>query len=103
MALFKLLSEEEIEKRKQELEARKAEKSLEQQLTDIEDTYREGLTSLKDVIAPASLKFESSYFELNGKIGRSFFVISYPRYLSSNWLAFIINSEGALDISMFIY
>jgi len=103
MALFKMLSEEEIEKRKQALEARKAERSMDQQITDIEETYREGLTSLKDVMAPASLKFESSFFELNGRIGRSFFVISYPRYLSSNWLSFIINSEGALDISMFIY
>ncbi len=103
MALFNLLSEEEIKKKKAELDARKKEKNLEDQITDIEKQYREGLTSLRDLIAPASLSFESSYFELNGKFARSFFVIAYPRYLSSNWLSFIINSEGALDVSMFIY
>jgi type IV secretory pathway VirB4 component len=103
MALFNLLSEEELAKKKKEIEARKQEKSVEQELHEVEENYREGLTSLKDLIAPASLSFESSYFELNGKLARSFFVIAYPRYLSSNWLSFIINSEGALDISMFIY
>ncbi|HYV33705.1 MAG TPA: ATP-binding protein, partial [Candidatus Limnocylindria bacterium] len=69
----------------------------------LEKTYKEGLTTLKDLIAPASLKFESSYFELNGRVGRSFFVLAYPRFLSSNWLSFIIQAEGALDLSMFIY
>jgi hypothetical protein len=103
MALFNLLSEEELAKKKKEIEARKQEKSVEQELHEVEENYREGLTSLKDLIAPATLSFESSYFELNGKLARSFFVIAYPRYLSSNWLSFIINSEGALDISMFIY
>jgi len=29
--------------------------------------------------------------------------LAYPRFLSSNWLSFIIQSEGALDLSMFIY
>jgi conjugal transfer ATP-binding protein TraC len=40
---------------------------------------------------------------LNGKYGRSFFVLAYPRFLSTNWLSFVINSEGELDVSMFIY
>ncbi len=73
------------------------------QLGDVEKTYREGLTTLRDLLAPASLKFSNSYFELNGKFGRSFFVLAYPRFLSSNWLSFIIQAEGALDVSIFIY
>ena len=72
-------------------------------MSALENTYREGLTTLRDLIAPSSLKFESSHFELNGKFGRSFFVLAYPRFLSTNWLSFIIQAEGALDLSMFIY
>jgi conjugal transfer ATP-binding protein TraC len=55
------------------------------------------------LIAPASLKFSNSYFEINGKFARSFFTLAYPRFLSTNWLSFIINSESTLDVSMFIY
>jgi type IV secretory pathway VirB4 component len=93
-----------------ELEAKKAHlKQIEEQekatleLKKLEQSYSEGLTTLKDIIAPSSLEFNSSYFILNGKYARSFFVLAYPRFLSTNWLSFIINSEGALDVSMFIY
>ncbi len=94
---------EEIARRKQQLETLEKEKSIARRVGDFDKTYKEGLTTLRDLIAPASLKFESSYFELNGKYCRSFFVLAYPRFLSSNWLSFIIQAEGALDVSMFIY
>lgn len=103
MSIFSLKTEEEIKQKRQEISEAEGEKKLSANLDDLENTYREGLTTLRDLIAPASLKFESSYFELNGKFGRSFFVLTYPRFLSSNWLSFIIQSEGTLDMSMFIY
>ena len=92
-----------LEKKKQELEHLKGQVSADKKLAEVEKEYREGITTLKDLLAPSSLKFTNSYFELNGKFGRSFFVLAYPRFLSSNWLSFIINSESALDVSMFIY
>lgn len=103
MSLFKIKTKEELEQKKTLLEEMQKEHDLSSKLDDVEKTYREGLTTLKDLLAPASLRFESSYFELNGKFCRSFFVLAYPRFLSSNWLSFIIQAEGALDLSMFIY
>jgi conjugal transfer ATP-binding protein TraC len=103
MSIFSKITPEELEQKKQNLKQAKTERGLSSSLGDLEKTYREGLTTLKDLIAPAALKFDSSYFELNGKFGRSFFVLAYPRFLSSNWLSFIIQAEGALDLSMFIY
>ena len=97
------MSEDELKDKRERLTELETEKSLSSSLGDLEKTYKEGLTTLKDLIAPASLKFESSHFELNGKFGRSFFVLAYPRFLSSNWLSFVIQAEGALDLSMFIY
>ncbi|MCL5667198.1 MAG: ATP-binding protein [Patescibacteria group bacterium] len=103
MSLFGFKSEEELEAKKAEVKELESEKNLNQKLGDLEKTYREGMTTLKDLLAPAALKFQSSYFELNGKVARSFFVLAYPRFLSTNWLSFIIHAEGAIDVSMFIY
>jgi type IV secretory pathway VirB4 component len=103
MSIFSKITPEELEQKKQNLKEAQTERSLSSSLGDLDRTYREGLTTLKDLIAPAALKFDSSHFELNGKFGRSFFVLAYPRFLSSNWLSFIIQAEGALDLSMFIY
>ncbi len=103
MSLFGPKSEEEILEKKKHIEELEAEQNINKRLGDLEQTYKEGLTTLKDLLAPAALKFQSSYFELNGKYARSFFVLTYPRFLSSNWLSFIIQAEGALDLSMFIY
>ncbi len=102
MALFSF-KKSDIDKKKEELEHLKGQISAEGKLAEVEKEYREGVTTLKDLLAPSSLKFSNSYFELNGKFGRSFFVLAYPRFLSTNWLSFIINSESALDVSMFIY
>ncbi len=102
MGLFSL-NKSDIDKKKEELEHLKGQISADAKLVEVEKQYREGVTTLKDLLAPSSLKFSNSYFELNGKFGRSFFVLAYPRFLSTNWLSFIINSESALDVSMFIY
>lgn len=103
MSLFNTTTQEELENKKKRVAELEEEHDVSKKLSDVEKTYREGLTTLRDLIAPSALKFESSYFELNGKFCRSFFVLAYPRFLSSNWLSFVINAEGALDLSMFIY
>ncbi len=103
MAIFGTIDEQELKEKREALNEAEKERDLSSSLGDLEKTYKEGLTTLKDLIAPASLKFNSSNFELNGKFGRSFFVLAYPRFLSTNWLSFIIQAEGALDLSMFIY
>src|SRR6266481_3058652 len=96
-------SRDELEKRKLELEQKLDEKQTYRHIVEVEQEYRKGLTSLKDVLAPAALTFTNSYFEINGKFGRSFFVLAYPRFLSTDWLSPLINLETPLDMSMFIY
>ena len=103
MSLFGKTTEAEIQEKKAKLAELENDKDLSRKLSDLEKTYKEGLTTLKDLIAPASLQFNNNYFELNGKFARSFFVLTYPRFLSSNWLSFVINSDVAMDVSMFIY
>lgn len=103
MSLFSTRTPEQISAEKEKLRTAKSASQVNKQVAELEKIYQEGVTSLKDLLSPTALKYESSYFLLNGKYGRSFFVLAYPRFLSTNWLSFIINSEGELDVSMFVY
>ncbi|PIS38682.1 MAG: conjugal transfer protein TraC [Candidatus Nealsonbacteria bacterium CG08_land_8_20_14_0_20_43_11] len=60
-------------------------------------------TNLKDVIAPSSIEIAQNYIKLGEKLIKTFFVFSFPKYLSSAWLSPIINSDAVLDISLFIH
>ena len=61
------------------------------------------ITTAKDIIAPASVRVAPEYLDMQGRLTRSFFVFSYPRYLSAAWLGPVINLDVPLDISMFIH
>ena len=67
------------------------------------EIYEAGVLELQDVIAPAALKFESKQTFLGEKIARTFFAMSYPRFLSDNWLSPVINLDKVFDISIFIH
>jgi len=74
-----------------------------QELIEIEKVYRAGVTSVKDLIAPSSIRIEPTLVELNGSYLTTLFVINYPRYISVGWFSAIINASWPLDISMFFY
>jgi conjugal transfer ATP-binding protein TraC len=63
----------------------------------------EGMTSVKDVIAPAAMQIEYNFLKLGNYFVRSFFVYSYPRYLYVDWLSPVINIDFSLNTSIFIY
>ena len=68
-----------------------------------EEIYSAGVLDLQDVIAPHALKISSRELDLGERIARTFFVISYPRFLTTGWFAPIINMDKVLDISIFIH
>jgi conjugal transfer ATP-binding protein TraC len=68
-----------------------------------QDVYNAGSLELKDVLAPSALQFTPRELNLGEKVARTFFVISYPRFLSDNWFSPIINLERVFDISIFIH
>src|SRR3972149_9361766 len=68
-----------------------------------EEIYESANLELQDVIAPSALRIESKSINLDEKIARTFFIISYPRYLSDNWFSPIINLDKVFDISIFIH
>jgi hypothetical protein len=58
---------------------------------------------LQDIIAPASVEIRQNYLRLGERFCKTFFVFSYPRYLSTGWLSPAINLNHPLDISLHIH
>ena len=93
---------------------RKAQKAAQQQATllaqqqareasEVADVLQKGITTLRDLVAPASLEFKSNYFMLGTRYCRTLYAYGYPRSIYTGWLSSIINLDEVLDISMFIY
>ena len=57
----------------------------------------------RDIIAPSSIALSSDYLKLGKKFAKSFFIFSYPRYLSTAWFSPIINLDTPMDISFHIH
>ncbi len=68
-----------------------------------ERVYRKGVASIKDLIAPSSMKVEPSFVRLGDVWVRTLFIITYPRYVTVGWSSPIINLNAQMDISMFFY
>jgi conjugal transfer ATP-binding protein TraC len=68
-----------------------------------QEIYKAEALELKDIIAPSALKIGPRELNLGEKIVRTFFVISYPRFLGESWFAPIINLDKVFDVSIFIH
>jgi len=68
-----------------------------------EKLYRQGMSNILDIIAPANFVVTPNYLQIENLFIKTLFVYTYPRYLQTNWLASIINYDITADISMFIY
>ena len=77
--------------------------ALTREVIEEEKAFRRGVLSVRDIIAPASLKIEANFLRLGDKFLRTIFVINYPRYISVGWFAPIINLNLTFDVSMFFY
>lgn len=70
---------------------------------EAEKIYKEGLASVKDLIAPSSFEVHYDHLSLSGLLARSFFVYAYPRYLETNWLSPVVNFSATFDLVQFVY
>ncbi|XOU94430.1 MAG: VirB4-like conjugal transfer ATPase, CD1110 family [Candidatus Kerfeldbacteria bacterium] len=68
-----------------------------------EKIYRQGVVTVRDIIAPSSMKIDSRFLELGSKYVRTIFVVAYPRYIRVGWFAPVINLNVPLDIAMYFY
>ncbi len=67
------------------------------------EIYQHGVLELQDVIAPSALQITPRTLNLGEKIARTFFVISYPRFLTTGWFSSIVNLDKVFDVSIFVH
>lgn len=65
-----------------------------------EQIYRQGVVTLRDIIAPSSIQVEASYIRIGSRFARTLFVYAYPRSLFTGWLSPIINMDEVIDVSL---
>ncbi len=58
--------------------------------------------SMLDFIAPASYLTTPNFLQINNLFVKTLFVYSYPRFLYSNWLSPVVNSDMTMDVGMHI-
>lgn len=70
---------------------------------EVDEAFRKGITALRDFIAPSSLEFKPTYFQLGTRFARTYYVYGYPRQLYTGWLSGMVNLDEVIDLSMYIY
>ena len=67
-----------------------------------DQVYKAAELQLKDLLAPAALGVQPKHLNLGDSMVRSYFVVSYPRFLTDSWLSPIINLDKIFDVSIHI-
>ncbi len=69
----------------------------------IPQVFREKEIGVGDIIAPPSIEIGSNHLKLGERLAKTFFIFSYPRYLSTGWFSPVVNLDFPIDISLFLH
>jgi type IV secretory pathway VirB4 component len=67
------------------------------------NVFGDQLLTLTDVVAPTAISIGPRSINISGVNARSYYAVSYPRYLNDGWLEPVVNMAKELDISIFIH
>lgn len=70
------------------------------QQASAEQIYRQGVVTLRDVVAPSSIQIEANFIRIGSRYAKTLFIYGYPRSLFTGWLSPIINMDEVIDISL---
>jgi conjugal transfer ATP-binding protein TraC len=74
-----------------------------QEQHEAELVYRQGIVTMRDLIAPPSMEIDAGYMRIGRKFVKTVYVYGYPRQIFTAWLSPIINLDEVIDISLYIY
>lgn len=86
-----------MSKKKQQLSQDQAERQ------EVQQAFEKGITELRDFIAPASLEYFGTHFQLGTRLARTYFVYGYPREIFTGWISSLVNLDEVLDVSLYVY
>ncbi len=75
--------------------------AIEQQ--EVQSAFQKGITALRDFIAPSSIEYSSTYFQIGTRFARTYYVYGYPRQIYTGWLSSMINLDEIMDMSIYVY
>lgn len=70
---------------------------------EVAEAFRKGITALRDFIAPSSIEFYSTYFQLGTRLARTYYVYGYPRQIYTGWLSGLVNLDEVIDLALYVY
>ena len=70
---------------------------------EVSEAFRKGITALRDFIAPSSIEFFSTYFQIGTRLARTYYVYGYPRQIYTGWLSGLVNLDEVMDLSIYVY
>ncbi len=70
---------------------------------EVSAAFQKGITALRDFIAPASIEFFGTHFQLGTRYARTYYVYGYPRQVFTGWISPMVNMDEVIDLSLYIY
>ena len=70
---------------------------------EVQAAFQKGITALRDFIAPSSIEFSATHFQIGTRFARTYYVYGYPRQVYTGWLSSLVNVDEVIDTSMYIY
>ena len=70
---------------------------------EVSAAFQKGITALRDFIAPSSIEFQGTYFQLGTRYARTYYIYGYPRQIYTGWLSGLVNLDEVIDIAIYIY
>jgi conjugal transfer ATP-binding protein TraC len=70
---------------------------------EVNAAFQKGITALRDFIAPASLEFFGTHFQIGTRFARTYYVYGYPRQVFTGWISSMVNMDEVMDLSLFVY
>ncbi|CAN5427327.1 hypothetical protein BH09PAT4_BH09PAT4_03290 [soil metagenome] len=74
-----------------------------QEEQEVHTAFQKGITALRDFIAPSSIEFNSSHFQIGTRFARTYYIYGYPRQLYTGWLSGMVNLDEVMDMSLYVY
>ena len=71
--------------------------------SEVQAAFQKGVTALRDFIAPSSIEYNPSHFQLGTRLARTYYIYGFPRQVFTGWLSPMVNMDEVIDLSMFIY
>ena len=70
---------------------------------EVQAAFQKGITALRDFIAPSSIEYSATHFQIGTRYARTYYVYGYPRQVYTGWLSSMINLDEIIDLSMYVY